>query len=124
MEEARRREDPKHRGNRLEPTGDANVVGTSRARDDVAGQRPRRVSSSGGGLTQTGQLLGRHASGALHCRAVTTERVRLVPACQECSRLWLPGDRDRWRAYWIDAGDEDELLFYCPSCAEREFAAD
>jgi hypothetical protein len=55
---------------------------------------------------------------------VTTEETRLLPVCQECSRVWLPSDRDRWRAYWIDAGDEDELLFYCSDCAQREFAAD
>jgi hypothetical protein len=27
-------------------------------------------------------------------------------------------DQDRWRAY-LDT--DDELVFYCPDCAEREF---
>jgi hypothetical protein len=30
-------------------------------------------------------------------------------------------DVERWRAYWIDDGAEDRLLFYCSQCAEREF---
>jgi hypothetical protein len=30
----------------------------------------------------------------------------------------LPADEDRWRAY-LDT--DDELVFYCPECAEREF---
>jgi hypothetical protein len=29
-----------------------------------------------------------------------------------------PHDEDRWRCY-VD--DEDNLYFYCPECAEREF---
>jgi hypothetical protein len=36
--------------------------------------------------------------------------------------VWLPRDRDRWQAYWIDDGLEDKLLFYCPTCAELEFS--
>jgi hypothetical protein len=29
----------------------------------------------------------------------------------------LPADEDRWRCYRVD----DELVFYCTDCAEREF---
>jgi hypothetical protein len=36
---------------------------------------------------------------------------------EECGRVLLP-DEDRWRCYRVD----DELVFYCPDCAEREFA--
>ena len=32
--------------------------------------------------------------------------------------MWLPVDEDRWRAY-LDT--DDELVFYFPECAEREF---
>jgi hypothetical protein len=71
-----------------------------------------------------GQLRCRDDADALDCGAVTTERVALLPACEECRRVWLPGDRDRWRAYWIDDGEEDKLLFYCPTCAQRELAPD
>jgi hypothetical protein len=35
------------------------------------------------------------------------------------SEIWLPADEDRWRAY-LDT--EDELVFYCPGCAAREFS--
>jgi hypothetical protein len=41
-----------------------------------------------------------------------------IPQCEECRRVWLPRDEERWRCY-LD--DEDELAFYCPECAEREF---
>jgi len=44
-------------------------------------------------------------------------------SCEECRQpsLWTI---ERWRAYWIDDGDEDRLPFYCAECAEREFGAD
>jgi hypothetical protein len=32
-------------------------------------------------------------------------------------RRGLAADEERWRAYF----DTDELVFYCPECAEREF---
>jgi RNase P subunit RPR2 len=62
--------------------------------------------------------IGRHGS-CLDSRTVT--RVALIPACEECRKLWLPGDDERWRAYWIDDGPEERLLFYCHDCSEREF---
>ena len=37
---------------------------------------------------------------------------------EECRRVWLPPDDDRWRCY-LDT--DDELVFYCPHCAAREF---
>jgi hypothetical protein len=49
---------------------------------------------------------------------VTPEQVALVPQWSECLEVWLPGDEERWRAY-LDT--DDELVFYCPECAEREF---
>ncbi|SRR6266576_1453735 len=47
---------------------------------------------------------------------------RTYPPCEECRKLWLPGDDERWQAYWVDDGPEELLLFYCPDCAEREFS--
>ena len=41
----------------------------------------------------------------------------VVQRCVECGRAWLNG-RERWRAYLVDL---DELAFYCPACAAREF---
>ena len=61
--------------------------------------------------------IGRRAS-RLDFRAVT--RLALIPGCEECRKLWLPGDDEHWRAYWIDDGPEERLLFYS-DCAEREF---
>jgi hypothetical protein len=49
---------------------------------------------------------------------VSAEQVALIPQCSECGELWLPVDEDRWRAYF---DTDDELVFFCPECAEREF---
>jgi hypothetical protein len=49
---------------------------------------------------------------------VSAEQVALIPQCAECAEVWLPADDDRWRAY---LGTDDELVFYCPECAGREF---
>ena len=35
-----------------------------------------------------------------------------------CRRVWLPADAERWRCY-LDT--EDNRVFYCQECAEREF---
>jgi hypothetical protein len=43
-----------------------------------------------------------------------------IPQCDECEAAWLPVDEERWSAYLTD--DDDEVVFYCPDCAEREFA--
>jgi hypothetical protein len=52
---------------------------------------------------------------------VSAEQVAQIPHCAECGERWLPDDDDRWRAY-LDT--DDELVFYCSDCAEREFAAE
>lgn len=49
---------------------------------------------------------------------VGAEQVVLIPHCAECFEVWLQADDDRWRAY-LDTNDE--LVFYCPECAEYEF---
>jgi RNase P subunit RPR2 len=49
---------------------------------------------------------------------VSAEQVALIPQCAECNRVWLPAHEDRRRAY-LDT--DDELVFYCRECAEREF---
>jgi hypothetical protein len=52
---------------------------------------------------------------------VSAEQVSLIPQCEECRRVWLPADEDRGKAY-LDT--DDELVFYCPEFAEREFGAE
>ena len=47
--------------------------------------------------------------------------VGLIPQCEECREVWLPGDAERWHAHWIDDGPEERLVVYCPACAEPEF---
>jgi hypothetical protein len=50
----------------------------------------------------------------------------LVPECAECDAHWLPADDQRWHAY-LGGDDLDapaELVFYCPTCAERDFGDD
>jgi hypothetical protein len=49
---------------------------------------------------------------------MSAEQVALIPECAECGEVWLPADEDCWKAY-LDT--DDELVFYCPKCAEREF---
>jgi hypothetical protein len=51
-------------------------------------------------------------------QVVSAEQVALIPQCAECCEVWLPEDPDRWRSY-LDT--DDELVFCCPECAEREF---
>jgi hypothetical protein len=50
--------------------------------------------------------------------------VALTPQCAECNAVRLSTDETRWQAYWIDAGPQEELIFYCARCAEREFGGD
>jgi hypothetical protein len=50
------------------------------------------------------------------------EPVALIPQCEECRRIWLPDDAERWHAYWIDDAHEDRLAFWCAWCAAREFS--
>jgi hypothetical protein len=51
------------------------------------------------------------------------ERVALIPQCAECGSVWLPVDAARWEAYLTD-DEPPEIVFYCPSCAEREFGGE
>jgi hypothetical protein len=50
---------------------------------------------------------------------VSAEPVASILQCDLCRRVWVPADKDRWRAYPTD--DEGELVFFCPVCATREF---
>jgi Zn finger protein HypA/HybF involved in hydrogenase expression len=65
----------------------------------------------------------RRETGLHKGRAISAEQVAVILECEECRELWLPGDVERWQAYWIDNGPEDKLVFYCPECAVREFAS-
>jgi hypothetical protein len=51
---------------------------------------------------------------------VSVEGVALIPRCAECEASWLPADEDRWQGYLTD-DEPQEVVFYCPSCAAREF---
>ena len=57
----------------------------------------------------------------LGSRRMSTEQVALIPRCAECLDVWLPNDEDRWHCYVVVDGPDDQLVFYCPNCAEREF---
>jgi hypothetical protein len=43
--------------------------------------------------------------------------------CTECARA-APSAAVGWQAHLVDLDDDgqDEVAFYCPTCAEREFA--
>jgi hypothetical protein len=64
-------------------------------------------------------VVGSSSPHAFRIPAVSAEQVALIPQCAECGEVWLPADEDRWRAY-LDT--DSELVFYCPTCAEREFS--
>jgi hypothetical protein len=49
---------------------------------------------------------------------MSLEQVALIPQCAECGEFWLPDDQERWSAY-LDT--DNEVVFYCPDCAGREF---
>lgn len=69
-------------------------------------------------------LLGSRSLGQATRDPVTTmsaEQVARIPQCEECRSVWLGGDDERWRTYWIEDGPEEWLVFYCRECAEREF---
>jgi hypothetical protein len=52
---------------------------------------------------------------------VSAKQVALIPQCAECRADWLPVDEEPWCAY-LTEDEPAELAFYCPECAEREFA--
>lgn len=50
--------------------------------------------------------------------------VAFIPTCAECHRQWSPDDEERWRAYHVGDdpyGTAEDIVFYCPECAEPEF---
>jgi hypothetical protein len=51
---------------------------------------------------------------------MSAESLAVVARCIECEDVWLPADDERWRAY-LDT--DDQLVFYCAECAEREFGS-
>lgn len=62
-----------------------------------------------------------HAPRKPKVRFMSAAQIAFIAQCEECRRVWLPGDAERWQAYWIDDGPDDRLAFWCPQCAEREF---
>lgn len=48
------------------------------------------------------------------------EDVAIIPRRAECEAHWLPADEERWQVLPTD-DEPPELVFYCPTCAEREF---
>ncbi|MFL5944765.1 MAG: hypothetical protein ACJ74D_13155 [Gaiellaceae bacterium] len=54
---------------------------------------------------------------------MSAEQVALIPQCEECREVWLPGDAERWHAHWVDDGPDENLIFYWPDCAAPEFQA-
>jgi hypothetical protein len=52
--------------------------------------------------------------------AVSAEPVAPILQCELCRRVWVPADKDRWRAYPTD--DAGELFFFfCARVRAREF---
>jgi hypothetical protein len=50
--------------------------------------------------------------------------VAFIPTCAECHRQWSPDDEERWRAYHVGDdpyGTAEDIVFYCPECAEPDF---
>jgi hypothetical protein len=50
--------------------------------------------------------------------------VMTAPICEECGCVNTDGERG-WQAHVVDLDDdgEDEVVLFCPRCAEREFGA-
>jgi hypothetical protein len=49
---------------------------------------------------------------------MSAPQAKEIPACVESGAVWLPADESRWQLHQVDI---DELAWYCPECAEREF---
>jgi hypothetical protein len=56
-----------------------------------------------------------------YTRSVSAWGLAVIPQCEVCLKVWLPADRERWQAHWIDNGPNEGLVFYCARCAEPEF---
>ena len=35
---------------------------------------------------------------------MSAEYVAVIPQCEECQKVWLTADEERWQAHWIDDG--------------------
>lgn len=44
--------------------------------------------------------------------------VAMTPVCVKCEDVWLPADTARWTLH-LDV--DDETVWLCPDCNEREF---
>ena len=42
----------------------------------------------------------------------------MTPRCIECDEVWLPADTERWQ---LHLNSDDDPVWLCPDCAEREF---
>lgn len=77
--------------------------------------------SAGLRLYQRDRLRLRSQDWVRRLRIVNSQGVAIIPQCEECGDVWLPGDRERWRAEFVDNGPADRLGFCCPACWEHEF---
>ena len=56
-----------------------------------------------------------------HFRSPTKQCTISCMTCEECGQE-ATGRAEGWEALLVDLDDgEDEVFFYCPVCAEREF---
>jgi hypothetical protein len=92
--------------------GSGGAISTDSKRIDKSrlSQSPRAMRGSWG-MTLASPLIS-------HCHK---RRGTVIPQCEECRKVWLSVDRERWQAHWIDDGPEEKLVFYCPEYAGREF---
>jgi RNase P subunit RPR2 len=51
---------------------------------------------------------------------MSAEQVTVIPLCEGCRKVWLPGDKERWQRIGSTTARR-ALVFSCPGCAEREF---
>jgi hypothetical protein len=75
-------------------------------------------SRSSGDTPSDANSVARETTGSVLLDIVSAEQVALIPQCAECGDVWLPVDGDRRKAYF---DTDDQLVFFCPDCAEREF---
>ena len=55
---------------------------------------------------------------ARHRLVAVHPEVAQTPSCAECGDVWLPADQGRWKLHF---DVDDELVWLCPECDEREF---
>lgn len=98
-------------------------ISTSDAADNCPAFVPRRLIVAGaaanwGHITRTREAWTLDRRRSPRIPRLSAQQVALIPQCAECRGVWPAADDDRWRAY-LDM--EDELVFYSPGWAEREF---